>query len=400
MASGRAAGLETGMSCPPRHPARRDFLRAGAGALLAAGLPPARAAAPARNARVAIVTCRGYGPEVKAALDRSFDQLGGLGPLVGGKTVTIKLNLTGSNFTPLFGRPVGESYITHPATVMALTASLFTAGARRVRLVESTSLRQPLEQTLVDAGFDWRALSALGRVEAEDTRNLGLSRTYASLKVGFGGHLFEQFELNRSYVDTDVFVSLCKLKTHITTGITLTMKNLFGITPNALYGDDAPSEDGVRGRGRLHNLKGWDGQNQAVFDPPGSKRDFFEPKDAGYRIPRIVTDVCAARPIHLGIIDGITTLNWSEGPWVKGREQKMARPGVIIAGLDPVATDTVGTAVMGFENVRAERGTIPFKPGDNHLVMAERAGLGTADLARIDVAGEPIAKVRSREFPA
>ena len=108
------------MSCPPRHPARRDFLRAGAGALLAAGLPSARAAAPARNARVAIVTCRGYGPEVKAALDRSFDQLGGLGPLVGGKTVTIKLNLSGSNFTPLFGRPVGESYITHPATVMAL----------------------------------------------------------------------------------------------------------------------------------------------------------------------------------------------------------------------------------------------------------------------------------------
>jgi hypothetical protein len=32
--------------------------------------------------------------------------------------------------------------------------------------------------------------------------------------------------------------------------------------------------------------------------------------------------------------------------------------------------------------------------------MAERAGLGTADLARIDVVGEPIAKVRSREFPA
>ena len=60
----------------------------------------------------------------------------------------------------------------------------------------------------------------------------------------------------------------------------------------------------------------------------------------------------------------------------------------------------LGTAVMGFENVRAERGTIPFKPGDNHLVMAEPAGLGTADLARIDAAGEPIAKVRSREFPA
>ena len=354
-----------------------------------------------RSARVSIVTCPGYNPrEVRAAFDRSFDQLGGIGALVKDRTITMKVNLTGSKFDSLLGRPVGESYMTHPVTVMAVTSAFFAAGARRVRLVESTNLRQPMEKTLVDAGFDWNALQALGRVEAEDTRNLGRSRDYASFRVPTGGHLFEQFELNRSYVDTDVFVSLCKLKTHITTGITLTMKNLFGITPNALYGDDAPSEDGVRGRGRLHNLKGWDGQNQAVFDPPGSKRDFFEPKDAGYRIPRIVTDVCAARPIHLGIIDGITTLNWSEGPWVKGREQKMARPGVIIAGLDPVATDTVGTAVMGFENVRAERGTIPFKPGDNHLVMAERAGLGTADLARIDVAGEPIAKVRSREFPA
>ncbi|MBI5689219.1 MAG: DUF362 domain-containing protein [Verrucomicrobia bacterium] len=117
-------------------------------------------------------------------------------------------------------------------------------------------------------------------------------------------------------------------------------------------------------------------------------------------MPRIITDVCTARPIHLGVIDGITTLNWSEGPWVKGKEQKIARPGVLICGFDPVATDVVGTRVMGFENVRAPRGTVPFGPGDNHLVMAERAGLGTCEASRIDVVGEPIAKVRSREFPA
>ena len=64
-----------------------------------------------------------------------------------------------------------------------------------------------------------------------------------------------------------------------------------------------------------------------------------------------------------------------------------------------VATDAVGTAVMGFVNLRAPRGVAPFLPGDNHLVMAERAGLGPCDLSRIDVAGVPIAKVRSREFP-
>ena len=56
---------------------------------------------------------------------------------------------------------------------------------------------------------------------------------------------------------------------------------------------------------------------------------------------------------------------------------------------------------MGSSNamMRAPRGVAPFLPGDNHLVMAERAGLGPCDLSRIDVAGVPIAKVRSREFP-
>jgi uncharacterized protein (DUF362 family) len=386
---------------------RRQFLKAGAGALLGASLRPLAGAAESgsaprpRNAKVAIVPCAGYGSDVKTALDRSFDLLGGIGGLVRDKTVAVKINLTGAKFDSLLGRPVGETYMTHPATVMALTAALFRAGARRVRLVESTPLRQPLEQTLVEAGFDWKALQALGRVEAENTRNLGRNRNYVSFKVPGGGHLFESFELNHSYADTDVFVSLCKLKTHITTGITLTMKNHFGSTPNALYGDDAPSEEGTRGRGRLHNLKGWEERsNAAVFDPPGSKRDFFVPNDGGYRVPRIVTDICGARPIHLGIIDGITTLNWAEGPWVKGKEQKIARPRVLICGMDPVATDTVGTMVMGFPNVRAPRGVIPFGPGDNHLVMAEQAGLGTCDLARIEVVGQSIEKSRSKEFPA
>lgn len=390
------------MKAPPFPWDRRTFLRLGAGALVGATLHPLAAAAVAprtRSARVAIVPCAGYGPEVRTALDQAFDLLGGLGGLVRNKTVTVKINLTGSKFTATLGRPVGESYMTHPATVMAMTAAFFRAGASRVRLIESTNLRQPLEQTLADAGFDVNALRALGEVEAEDTRNLGRSRDYANLKVPFGGHFFEHFELNRAHADTDVFVSLCKLKTHATTGITLTMKNLFGCTPNALYGDDAPSEDGTRGRGRLHNLKGWAGsENAAPFDPPGSKREFFGSTDSGYRIPRIITDVCAARPIHLGIIDGITTLNYAEGPWVKGKPQRITSPRVLICGFDPVATDAVGTAVMGYPDPRAPRGVAPFLPGDNHLVLAEQAGLGTCDLTQIDVVGLPIAKVRSREF--
>ncbi len=381
---------------------RRQFIRVGAGAVAGVALRPlvgADAVSGPRRAKVSIVSCAGYGREVKAALDKSFDLLGGIGHLVKHRTVTVKINLTGSNFRATYDRPVGESYMTHPATVMAMTAAFFDAGARRVRLVESTNLRQPLEKTLVDAGFDVNALKALGDVEVEDTRNLGYGKDYATLKVPSGGHLFDSFELNHSYVDTDVFVSLCKLKTHATTGVTLTMKNLFGVTPNALYGDEAPSEDGLKGRGRMHDLKGWSArENPQPFDPPGSKREFFVPNDGGHRIPRILSDLCEARPIHLGIIDGITTLNYAEGPWVKQKPQRITMPRVLICGLNPVATDTVGTAVMGFSDVRAPRGVAPFLPGDNHLVLAERAGLGPCNLATTEVVGVPIAKIRSTEF--
>src|SRR5437016_5838322 len=89
------------------------------------------------DAKVAIVQCRSYGPEVRAALDKCFDLLGGLGSLVKNKTVTVKLNLTGTNFEAIKfhgddrEHPVGETYMTHYATVLALGTALFANGAKR-----------------------------------------------------------------------------------------------------------------------------------------------------------------------------------------------------------------------------------------------------------------------------
>ena len=49
---------------------------------------------------------------------------------------------------------------------------------------------------------------------------------------------------------------------------------------------------------------------------------------------------------------------------------------------------------MGYDNPRAVRGVKPFHICDNHLLMAEQAGLGTADLSQIDVRGLSIQKAR------
>jgi uncharacterized protein (DUF362 family) len=103
----------------------------------------------------------------------------------------------------------------------------------------------------------------------------------------------------------------------------------------------------------------------------------------------VVADFAVIRPIHLQIIDGVESMAGGEGPWIRG--VRPVQPGVLIAGLNPVCTDAVSTAVMGF-NPRAGKGEAPFyRNADNTLMLAEAHGVGTTDLKRIEVRGVTIA---------
>lgn len=374
---------------------RRRFLALTATAAMGGPLA-ARWATGAQNSpkttvpgKVAIVQCKAYGAAVPKALTEAFDLIGGISSLVKGKTVTIKLNLTGTNFVDFMNRPVGETYMTHYDTAAALASAIFAAGARRVRFVESTQSRATLAGTLSLADWDVKALESLGKVEFENTRNLGSGKSYSHLKVPNGGLMFSSLDLNHAYADTDVMVSLCKLKQHLTAGVTLSLKNCFGLTPNSLYGDKAGSEEATAGRGPIHDPRGFE-----KIKLPGLKEGPV-PNEPFSRVPRTIVDICATRPVHLAVIDGITSMSGGEGPWCAGANKlAVTTPGVLIVGMNPVSTDAVGTAVMGYDNPRAERGTTPFHFCENHLLLAEQAGLGTADLSKIEVVGMPLAKAR------
>jgi len=377
---------------------RRAFVRLGAAFAVGAplvgswsrafGQQDGVSASARSRAAVSIVSCKTYGPEIKAALRQCFDLIGGVEKLVRNKTVTVKINLTGSNFRSYLNRPVGETYMTHSDTVMALLALLFDSGANRVRLVESTQSQETLQDSLADAHWDVNALNALGKVECENTRNLGAGKSYATMPVPFGGYMFSSLDLNHSYHDTDVMISLAKMKRHITAGLTLSMKNLFGITPNSRYGSEAGSEKAIEGRDPLHQPEGYE-----KLKLPGLKAE-IPWRDPFSRVPRIVVDVCAARPIDLAIIDGISAMTGGEGPWCAyAADIHFTAPGLLIAGRNAVSTDAVAAAVMGYDP-RAARMTHPFDHGDNFLLLAEQAGLGSADLSQIDVRGLSIEKAR------
>src|SRR5207247_10316878 len=150
-----------------------------------------KAAPAAPTAPVSIAKCSTYDGDLASTLTTMFDQLGGLGRIVRNKTVTIKLNLTGSPGLRFQGRPLGVTHYTHPKLVFAIARVLNTAGAKRIRFVESAwASGGPLGEYLLDSGWNARALlSLVPGVEVENTKNLGKGNKYTSFKVLCGSSI-------------------------------------------------------------------------------------------------------------------------------------------------------------------------------------------------------------------
>jgi uncharacterized protein (DUF362 family) len=359
-----------------RNLSRRELI-AGLGGLAATR---AFAAAPPASS-VAITRCRAFDQQFFESLKKSFDLIGGIGPLVKGKTVAVKLNLTGN--PARFPERPEMPYRTNAATVLATAQLLSNAGAQRIRFIEAFF---PAEQGLelwARYLLDVKAINNVGcKVEWENTQNLGHDKVYKRLKVPWGGYMFPAYDLNHSFTDCDTYVSMSKLKNHWYGGVTMTMKNNFGNTPCSLYGGDC----GESGNENPRQERGPVCHNGKITPPKGvpQELDMTTPREPGYRIPRIVVDLVGARPVDLSIVDGIETIRGGEGEWNQGVQ--VIKPGLLLVGKNSVCVDTVCTAVMGADPL-ADRGKNPFVRGDNMLKLAEAVGIGTTDLKRIEVAG-------------
>jgi len=86
---------------------------------------------------------------------------------------------------------------------------------------------------------------------------------------------------------------------------------------------------------------------------------------------------------HLSIVDALWPMQ-GQGPGSPYPEDLIKNFNVILAGKDPVAVDTVGATLMGFE----AKHDIPM------LRAAEMKGLGVATLEEIEVFGVPIEKLK------
>ena len=380
---------------------RRELLRRGAAVLGVAAtgsaeralamLAPRPTSSSAPSLPVAIQRCPSYDRTLLSAkLQQAFDLIGGISQLARGKTVVMKMNLTGGPRWKLGGLPAYQTYHVHPHFVAATCAALHGAGATRIVLLESSYDRRPLEQTMAEGGWDIDMINAAGggRVTWEDTRNKGSWPNYSRMKVPWGGYVYPAFDLNGWYEKADVFVSLGKMKDHANAGITLSVKNLFGIAPTSIYGDNYDPAGKPSVDEKCLTARG-DTFHKGSRQPPSGAPQETDPKssrDWEHRVPRITADLFGCRPPDLCLVDGIETNRGGEGPWIKGVEP--IKPQLLLVGRNGVCTDAIGAAAMGY-NPAAGHKEFPFM-GDNHLAFLAEKGVGTHVVEAIEVLGLPL----------
>ncbi len=203
---------------------RRGLLggAAATGALVAGGL--AWRACPARQAeqRVTTVAVPDYSADLDAALHRALEGWPTLTSRLPGARVLLKPNLV--EHSP--DRPVN----THPALVAAAVRVLRERGAAELLVAEGPGHRRDGEALLEGSGLG-PLLRALGcpflDLNYEDPVELPLVDDLSGL-----GRL----PVARPVVDADIVISMPKLKTHHWAGVTLSMKNLFGVLCGAELG--------------------------------------------------------------------------------------------------------------------------------------------------------------------
>jgi uncharacterized protein (DUF362 family) len=315
---------------------------------------------------VAIGKVDGYDPAaLRAELERMLKGIGGPGEWIKpGARVGIKVNLTGETTYDGPGKiPANELFVTHPAVVEALGEILKDAGASQLVIVDGLGDVRCFER--------WGYTEMAKRLGAElvDLCQPAPYPGYKIFQVGKDALVYDYFYLNGRLAEIDGLISVGKLKCHSTTGVTLSMKNLIGLAPISEY-------------------------RRSEAD---NNRSFFH-GDASHdtRLPGVIMDLNRAVPVRLALIDGILTCEGGPGPW---QTLSQVKPGVLLAGKDPVATDAVGTAVMGY-NPEAPAGSSPFMHGENYMAMAHQLGLGTNLLDDIRTVGKTVEEVRTVFKPA
>ena len=307
----------------------RRALLTGAGAVAAAGLG-ARSWRDhderGRRAAVAIARAESYQHDLAGIIRDGLRAIGWRPARIAGKSVLLKPNLV----EPSRSAP---QINTNPLVIQAAADVFRGWGAREVVVAEGQGHCRDSEYVLEQSGLG--EVLEHEKLEFVDLNHDEVWSTPNAARFTAMKQLWLPATLKRA----DLIVSMPKMKTHHWTGVTLAMKNLFGVMPGIVYGWP---------KNVLHH--------------------------AG--IPQSILDINAAVRPHLAIVDGIVAME-GDGP-IMGTPR---HAGVLVIGANLPAVDATSARLMGLDPSRI-------------TYLADASGLlGPIAEAHIDQRGEPIARL-------
>jgi uncharacterized protein (DUF362 family) len=283
---------------------RREFIKVSVAASLSSALGGCRpsvqwerdAYRKQATSRVAVLEAKSYRASLKDIINRGIHlfQLD-----IKGKRVVLKPNLV--EFDP------NGVINTNPAVIEAAIDSFRSLGAREVIVAEGPGHRRDSEYLLTASGiYDVIKEHRVPYVDlnTDDLRPIKLRSSFTNLR---------QLYLPETLFKADLLVSMPKLKTHHWAGVTLSLKNMFGVIPGSVYGWP---------KNALH----WAGIHGSVVD------------------------INSSLPIpQFAIVDGIVGME-GNGP-LQGQAKQS---GVLILGDDLVAVDATAARLMKIEPAKIE----------------------------------------------
>lgn len=310
---------------------RRKFLKYAAigGASAVAGFTLAKKIGPSVTAETFIASVGDYSADLAGILRAGALAVGLTRTEISGKRVLIKPNLVEPHS--------GIGHInTHPLVIRAAVELFLHLNAAEVIVAEGVGHRRDTHLILEESG--------LADVLHEDKIPFFDLNVGPVIKVRNAGKYtgLKELILPSAVVHADVLVSLAKMKTHHWAGVTLSMKNMFGIMPGIAYG--------------------W-------------------PKNVLHQvgIQRSILDIIATMRPHVAIIDGIVGME-GDGP-IMGTPVESK---VLVMGRNPAAVDATGARIMGIDPFK-----IPYLAASKHLI-------GPVGESRITQRGERIDHARKK----
>ena len=276
---------------------------------------------PPGQSRVVILKARSYSEDLLARMREGIRECA---LDVKGKRVLLKPNLVEFDSSTVINTDV---------SVVAAALELFRSlGAAEVRIGEGPGHRRDTYDLAAEARY--RSL-----IPRFDQVFVDLNRDDVSAVHGFANQ--DDFYFPHAALGADLIVSLAKMKTHHWAGVTLSMKNLFGLVPGSVYG--------------------W----------PKNKLHYIG-------IPESIVALKRQFPKTFSIVDGIVGME-GNGP-IQGTPKAA---GVLVMGRDPVAVDATCCRIMSVDPAKVE-----------YLRMA--ATLGHLSAQRIEQTGETVETVKTQ----